>query len=248
MRSLSLVFAAAVLAAQHHDNLNAVSWMQNAAEYRAAAIQAYRSAKISVERALQDQRWTAALEQNDGYQNYPPAVILDLDETVLDNSIFQARLTASGTAFSDSAWQKWVGEKKSGLVPGAREFLSFAQARGVRLYYVTNRTCNPDNADDPTVAVLQMHAIPYFPGRLLCRTNTGDKSPRRKEVANLARVLLVIGDDLNDFATLALDAPARAEFVSDFSERWGERWFMIPNPSYGSWERSIADKRKALRH
>jgi acid phosphatase len=251
MHLLLLAIVVSSIYAQRHENLNAVLWVQTAAEYQAAARQTYRSAEVNLERALRDPRWTAALEQTDEFATRAPAVILDLDETVLDNSVFQARLTAKGGGFTEEAWEKWVAEKRAALVPGAREFLTFAHARGVRIYYVTNRTCDPSKPDDPTVRVLRTHALPLVPSRLLCRTDTGDKSPRRKEVSQTARILLLIGDDLNDFVTVPLTQAARAAVVADLSRYWGERWFLVPNPTYGSWERAIGStveaRRQALR-
>jgi acid phosphatase len=226
-----------------HENLNAVLWVQTAAEYQAAARQAYRAAEETLEHALRDPNWTAALEQSrdltGDYAKMPPAVIVDLDETVIDNSVFQAQLTVQRRAYSEQNWQKWVEARRAGLVPGAREFVAFAHARGVAVYYVTNRSCDPGNADDPTAAQLRSFGLPVSPQRLLCRTDSGDKSPRRKRVSQMYRVLLIIGDDLNDFATLPFDVAARAAFVTDMGRYWGERWFMIPNPTYGSWERSV---------
>ena len=251
MRSLLMVMCAAVLDAQPHENLNAVVWMQTAAEYRAAARTAYRAAEINLERALREPNWTAAIEQTESFEKLPPAVILDLDETVLDNSSYQARLTAGAGRFTDESWRGWVSEAKAGLVPGAREFLSFAHARGVRIYYVTNRTCDPSKVDDPTVRVVRAHSLPLGPNRLLCKSDTSDKSPRRKDVSNSARVLMLIGDDLNDFVSVPLNIEPRAAVVDGYSRYWGERWFLIPNPTYGSWEPSVGGsveaKRKALR-
>lgn len=255
MRSAVLFACAVVVCAQPrpqtHENLNAVVWMQTAAEYQAATRQAYRAAEASLDRALREPNWTAALEQIEGFEKLPPAVILDLDETVLDNSAFQARLTASGAKFSEDAWRKWVAEVKAGTVPGAREFLSIAHARGVRIYYVTNRTCDPSKADDPTVRMLRAHALPLVASRLLCRTDTSDKSARRKEVTYGARIVMLIGDDLNDFVSVPANLQARADIVSGYSRYWGERWFLIPNPTYGSWEANVGytveEKRKALR-
>ena len=64
MRTLhALAWCAATLAAQTHENLNAVVWMQTAAEYQAVSRQTYRAAEASLERALRDPSWTAALEQ-----------------------------------------------------------------------------------------------------------------------------------------------------------------------------------------
>jgi acid phosphatase len=250
----ALLCSATALFSQGTENLNAVLWVQTAAEYQAVARQTYRAAEASLDRALREPSWTAALEQTESaldYSKRPPAIILDLDETVIDNSAYQARNVATGSAFTDPGWQKWVGEKRAGLIAGAREFLTFAHGRGVNIFYVTNRVCDPTKADDPTAAVVKAHALPFRPERLQCRTDTGDKSPRRRNIAAAHRVLLMIGDDLNDFVTLPFDVKVRAEFVADLGRYWGERWFMIPNPTYGSWERSIGTdvnaKRKALR-
>jgi 5'-nucleotidase (lipoprotein e(P4) family) len=248
------LICAGTAVAQPHENLNAVTWMQTAAEYRASAIQTYHAAETNMLRAIQDKNWTAALEQRRPAPDLPLAVILDLDETVLDNSVYQARLTATGGLFADETWQKWVAEKKAGLVPGARDFLLAAHANGVAPFYVTNRVCDPNKADDPTVVVLRSHHLPFRPERLLCKTDTSDKSARRTLVAAGNRILLLIGDDFNDFATLPRDQSSVADrltAVDAFQRFWGERWFMLPNPTYGSWERAVGTgvdaKRKALR-
>ena len=237
-----------------HENLNAVVWMQTSAEYRASALQTYRAAEAGMMRALKDKNWTAALEQKTPVPELPPAVILDLDETVFDNSAFQARLATTGDTFTSENWNAWVAEKRAGLVPGAREFLLAAHANGVAPFYVTNRVCDPNKADDPTVVLLKAHLLPFRPERLLCKTDTPDKSARRKLVAAGNRVLLLIGDDFNDFITPPVhEGSVNARFVAvDAYERyWGERWFMLPNPTYGSWEaavgRSLGSKWKALR-
>jgi acid phosphatase len=245
---------AAQPAVQTHENLNAVTWVQTAAEYRASAIQTYRAAEASMLRGMADKNWTAAIEQRRLVPDLPLAVVLDLDETVLDNSTFQARLTATGGVFNDEGWQKWVGEKKAGLVPGAREFLLAAHAHGVAAFYVTNRVCDPNKADDATVAVLRAHHLPFRPERLLCKTDTSDKGARRTLVAAGNRILLLIGDDLNDFASLTREqanVADRLATVDAFSRYWGERWFVLPNPTYGSWERAVGTevdaKRRTLR-
>jgi 5'-nucleotidase (lipoprotein e(P4) family) len=246
--------AAPATSAVTNENLNSVLWTQTAAEYRAATIQTYRAAELSMLRALQDKTWTAALEQKRPVPDLPAAVILDLDETVLDNSALQARLAINGQPYTDEIWQKWVAEKRAGLVAGARDFLMAAHAHGVAPFYVTNRVCDPNKADDPTVAVLRAHYLPFRPERLLCKTDSTDKSPRRTLVAAGNRILLLIGDDFNDFLTIPRDQASvegRLTAVEAHHRYWGERWFMLPNPTYGSWERvfnnSLETKRKSLR-
>jgi 5'-nucleotidase (lipoprotein e(P4) family) len=250
--SVAAQSSAAAAKAVPHENLKAVLWVQTAAEYRASALQTYRAAEASMMRALRDKSWTAALEQKRPVPDLPPAVILDLDETVLDNSSLQARLAMTGAVYNDEIWQKWMAEKQAGLVPGAREFLLAAHANGVAPFYVTNRVCDPNKADDPTVAILKAHYLPFRPERLLCKTDTSDKTARRNQVAAGNRILLLIGDDFNDFISIPREqstVEGRFLVVDAHARYWGERWFMLPNPTYGSWERvfnNIESKRKAL--
>lgn len=262
LRLLVLLGPAAALLAQtaaapavlSTENLNAVLWMQTSAEYNGAARQAYRAAGASLDRALKERTWTAALEQRLPVADLPPALVLDLDETVIDNTAAQAELVATGRAYNEQAWNGWVAEKRAGLVPGAREFLLMAHASGVAAFYVTNRVCEPNQVEDPTVALLRAHHLPFSPERLLCRTDSGDKSQRRKLVAAGHRILLLIGDDFNDFVSLKgeqTSAEGRLAAAAAFAAYWGDRWFILPNPSYGSWERAVGDtidaKKKALR-
>ena len=110
------------------------------------------------------------------------------------------------------------------------------------MFYVTNRVCNASKADDPTVAVLRKYNLPFKSDRLLCKTDTTDKSPRRAYVARGHRVLLIVGDDFNDFLTAGPSVEARLTASVAYDNYWGERWFLIPNPTYGSWERAVGYK------
>jgi 5'-nucleotidase (lipoprotein e(P4) family) len=188
--------------------------MQSSAEYRASALQTYGAARKALDAAL-----ATPAEK-------PRAVILDLDETALDNSRFAARMLAAGKPFTfGSDWSAWVAESASDAVPGAQEFLAYAQSRGVTPVYITNRTADMEAA---TRANLEKLGFPLAADTLLLRdlNGTTDKTQRRNAVAARYDVLLLLGDDVNDFtprATLTADAP------------WGTRWFMLPNAVYGSW-------------
>lgn len=239
--------AAAPTVAQN-DSTYAVLWAQSSAEARAAAYQTYRGATSQMLKALADQNWTAALEQANDYVKLPPAVILDLDETVLDNSPMQARLIREGKTYSPQEWERWVKEARAGVLPGAVDFLKAAHAHGVAVFYVTNRVCDPKNTDDPTVAVLRKWSISVRPERLHCRTDSGDKGYRRRLVAAGHRVLLLIGDDFNDFISVPqdqLNVAGRERLAEAHRTYWGERWFILSNPMYGSWERAAGADAKA---
>jgi acid phosphatase len=241
-----------------YESLNAVLWIQTSVEYRASAVQTYRLAEAALLRGLKDQHWTAALEQNGDFANLPPAVILDLDETVLDSSTFEARAAASGESYSDSAWTKWVNERSAGLVPGAMEFLQFAHANGVTPLYVTNRACDPSKNDDPTVQVLRNLQLPLDPvgDHLFCAKDSkeSDKTERREKCAARFRILLLVGDQLGDFLKIPQNfatLEGREKLFEAHQNLWGERWFQLSNPMYGSWEGAVgytvADKLRHLR-
>lgn len=222
--------------------LYAVLWMQTAAEYDAAAQQAYATARAALEEALADPAWTALPEQADAeLAGRPPAVILDVDETVLDNSREGAREIVLRRPYNDPDWEKWVAERAATLVPGAAEFLAAAQRRGVAAFLVTNRTAAMTAA---TLDNLRRLGVEVPAERVLGKDEArgwgSDKSSRRALVARTHRVLLLVGDDLNDFvATAGKTREQRDALVRDAAARWGRQWIILPNPAYGSWERAL---------
>jgi 5'-nucleotidase (lipoprotein e(P4) family) len=241
MRTLVLFAASLPALAQSYENLDATLWAQTAVEFRASTRQTFAAARHSLDRALKDRKWTAATEQTSDYRQKPPAIILDADETVLDNTAYRARLLlAGGKKFDDASWNAWVAEAKATALAGAAEFLRYAESRNVAIFYVTNRPCR-DAEGDATRANVISAGLPYRQGRLLCRTTTSDKSPRRAQIAEKHRVLLLLGDDFNDFVTAPATLAERDAKFAQHAAQFGERWFILPNPMYGSWERSFAD-------
>ena len=103
-------------------SLLAVLYKRTSAEYKANTFQVYSSAKNNIDKALQDKSWTAVLNQDKDYQNLPPAIILDIDETVLDNSEHQVRSIKNGTNYP-VGWKEWVSEETAGALPGVKEYL-----------------------------------------------------------------------------------------------------------------------------
>ena len=241
-----------------HENLNATLWMQTSVEYRASALQAYHAARLALDAALADPRWTAAVEQTGDPGSKPPAIVLDLDETVLDNSPFEARMIAESTLdrpvpYDETVWRRWVAEKKATAVPGAAEFLRYAASRHVTPMYVTNR--NIDGADPQkdkgagerdTIAVLRTLNIPVD-GKgdtLLMRGENGwdssDKGTRRAAVTEKYRILLLVGDNFEDFISVKDTSLAGRDTLADkYVDWWGSKWIVLPNPTYGSWEGAI---------
>lgn len=229
-----------------HDSFEATLWMQTALECRLVCEQAYVLAGEQLEKALADTAWTAALEQEGEFSGLPPAVVLDVDMTVLDNTAFEARLVSENRTFERPLWDEWVSRAEAPPVPGALEFVRRARELGVEIFYVTNRRAGQEEA---TRRNLEAMGFPLSAERdtVLLRDEReewdGNKSTRRSHVAATHRILLLVGDDMNDFLSDTRgpgmrpeDRLARAE---QYRSHWGRRWIMLPNPLYGSWQSTL---------
>jgi len=210
--------------------VNAAAWLESSAEYRASALQTYASARKALDEALLDTK-----------ASKPPAVILDLDETAIQNAPFEARVIRQGKTYDAAEWSRWVSESASSAVPGAAEFLAYAKSRGVTPFYITNRKAEEEAA---TRATLEKLGFPLDADEdtVLTRSerkewSAGDKGPRRDYVAERYRVILLLGDDLNDFiAAQGKSVEDRLGLIRANADKWGKTWFILPNPVYGSWE------------
>lgn len=223
-----------------HEQLNGVLWVQTSSEFWAQTSATYYTAQLALEQALTEKPWSAALEQTAGYESLPPAVILDLDETVLDNSPAQAQVVLERTIYQPDMWSAWVDKAAATAIPGAQAFLSLAEKRGVKAFFITNRTAAEQGATLKNLAAL---GIPASDETVLCSGENGwtsDKTARRALVARSHRVLLLVGDDMNDFVSTAkLTPPERLALAKTHAGRWGKHWILLPNPLYGSWERAL---------
>ena len=221
----------------------AVLYAQSSAEYEANNLQTFAGAKLALEKALVNKNWTAAIEQKEDFSEKPPAVILDIDETVLNNIPFQARAIIKGESYPNG-WVEWMLEEASTSVAGVSEFLKYADSKGIKIFYVTNRIAI---AEEATRNNLKKLGLPFDTDRdvLLMKNENGwtsDKVSRRELIAQDYRILILIGDQLGDFisldeATTGMDS--RKEIAAKYEEMWGKKWFMITNPIYGRWEASI---------
>ena len=222
-------------------------WVQNAAEYDAITMQTYATAMRTLPLTLEDSFWTASLnqEEDDDFMSLPPAIILDIDETVLDNSPFQARMIKKDKDFNIEDWNAWCNEANAAAIPGAVEFTNLAVDRGVTLFYVSNRGYEVEEA---TRKNLIEEGFPVSGSMDNIMTNgeepgwNSSKIERRKQVEENYRVLMIIGDDLNDFLPAKdITQKKRAALVDEYSDYFGRRWFILPNPVYGSWEQALFD-------
>lgn len=239
--ALSPIGGARAQDAPANDTLNAVLWMQRSVEYKANTLSAFALAQIRLDQALADKNWTAApAEQTAAYQDLPPAVILDADETILDNSGYQAWLVTAGESFNPKTWTQFVKSETSTPIPGAVEFAKYADSKGVKVFYVSNRT---KEEEDPTREVMTKYGFPMGGNvdTFLSAKEQPDwgsaKGTRRAVVAKDYRVLLLVGDNFGDFSDgyKGTEDERLALYEAD-KTRWGHDWIMLPNPAYGSFE------------
>jgi acid phosphatase len=203
-----------------------IRWSRDSAEHRALFLQVYRAATAHAERE-------AASRAPGSW-----AVVLDADETVLDNSVYQLERAKEGRPFDRESWRAWCARREAVPLPGAPAFLARVRAIGGRIAIVTNR--NESECPD-TEAVFQAHGLAY--DAMLCRPDAGpsDKNPRFAAVARGTaglpplEVVAFVGDNVLDFPDLSQAIRTRADAA--FAE-FGGRFFILPNPMYGSWERN----------
>jgi acid phosphatase len=162
---------------------------------------------------------------------------------VLDNSQYQACVVRDGASYEATSWAALCREARASALPGVRDFARFAAARGVTLYYVSNRD---HTLAEASLANLRAEGFPVasdavFLGRGAptpgCEPRGGDKSCRRRSIGKDHRILMLFGDQIGDFVGgFANTLPDRAAAIEPYRDWFGERWFLLPNPTYGSWE------------
>lgn len=230
------------------DNLNAVAWSQTAIEHDLIFVQTYRDAQARLLAALADKQWDALPKDDRATpaKDLKPAVVLDIDETVLDNSPYQARLIKHGGEYNEADWAAWCNEQRARALPGVVEFTQFAARHGIAVIYISNRAKDLDQA---TLANLRKAGLPVSgPEAFLglgtfvedCEQIGTEKGCRRQLISHKYRVLMQFGDQIGDFVTvLANNAGGRQKAMQPYLDWIGTRWFVLPNPTYGAWEPAL---------
>ena len=232
------VAPAGTAAPQPNDLLNAALWMQRSVEFKANALAVYALGKVRLDAALAD-RNASALDQS-GAAELPPAVILDLDETVMDNSAYESGLVTSNADYNSRTWAEWVAAKEAKAIPGSLDYVRYAESKGVKIFYVTNR-----KADEEAATRANLEALGYPMGgnvdTFLTRDEKpewkSDKTTRRDFIAKDYRVVAMFGDNFNDFTDKATGTTEEREAAFEaLQAHFSTDWFMLANPTYGSWE------------
>ncbi|MBL3654779.1 5'-nucleotidase, lipoprotein e(P4) family [Fulvivirga sediminis] len=207
---------------------NSVLWYQRSAEMTASYLQAYQYAEYLLSNKLDTMEFQK-----------PPAVVLDIDETVLDNSPYEAQLIEEGKTYASESWKKWTDEVRAEVLPGAKEFLTYAKENGVEVFYISNRK---QTELESTIQNLTMLDLPNADqNHIFLKSGTSDKTERRQHVANDYTIILFVGDNLTDYSQLYADRgkDMGKNILLKNKEELLDNFIILPNPMYGEWEGSI---------
>lgn len=224
----------AYMSSQQH-LVQAAVWFQRSGEYRALCWQAYQLAQLRFDEVLANRRSTRK-----------PAVVVDVDETVLDNSPYTVYNILSGKPFQMDDWKAWTQMAVADTIPGALGFLKYAASRGAEVYYITNRSSDETQW---TVTNLQHHGFPNADlDHVFTRSDVSSKEPRREKVQEQYDIVLLCGDALTDFST-AFEGIGLADIQANtdkYRAEFGRRYIVLPNPLYGGWEGAVRKGMKGL--
>lgn len=201
-----------------------IHWVRNSAEYPALFEQTFRLAGAVLERRVE------------GREPNSWAVVIDADETLISNSEQSKQQWLAPDVPFEDAWEDWVERRSAPALPGARSFLLKVRDLGGRIAVVTNRR---ERHCSQTADNLRAQGLPF--DVILCRGESRDKHPRWASVeagtasADLPplEIVMWLGDNIHDFPAGAQDL--RFESKEAFA-KFGEVFFILPNPLYGSWE------------
>jgi len=223
-KSLSDSTSADEIRIKEHSIL-AVLWQQNAAEYSALCHQAFNIARLRLDQFVKQSKF-----------DKPLAIITDIDETILDNSQYSAKLINNDENYNKESWLEWGRLESATLVPGAYEFIKYAENLGVEVFYVSNRY---SEQLDGTINNLKKVGLDNVErSRVYLRTHTSGKEERRKKINETHEVLLLLGDNLSDFDDVydGQNTSQRNQHVENMKTSFGQRFIVFPNPMYGDWE------------
>lgn len=211
---------------------SAVAWKQTAAEFEALYYQGFNVARMQLDRALQAHK----------AGDRPLAIISDVDDTVLSsNSYWGYMINADKEFFDDVAWDQWVAANGPVATPGAVDFLTYAQSKGVEVFYVTSRD-QGEKTFDYALANLRKNHLPFADEKhLTVYRDSSNKEPRQSEIARDYQVVVMLGDNLNDFKRkyYVADVKQRSSLMTEDREQFGRRFILFPNPTDGHWLKAI---------
>lgn len=217
----------------------AVLFMQHAAEYRALAFQAFNLARMSLDADEKSRKKLPKAERKK-----TRAVVVDVDETVLDNSSQQVFFIRNNVSYTTPLFTEWINKRMAKPIPGAVDFLKHASQKGVRVFYVTNRN---QEQKQGTIDNLKAAGFPDVSDEtVMVKTGESSKEPRRDSISANYRIVLLVGDNLNDFSNVFEEKSISERFMETDKTRnlWGTKWIVVPNAMYGDWESAIYEYKR----
>ncbi|MEO9021773.1 MAG: 5'-nucleotidase, lipoprotein e(P4) family [Ginsengibacter sp.] len=205
----------------------ATAYQQRSAEYKALCYQAFNVAHAKITELSREP------------SAKPKAIMTDIDETILNNGMYEAHQLLQGKDYDENSWVKWTSKGDADTLPGALHFLQYASASGVEVFYVTNRG---ENEREGTLANLKKFNFPNADNaHLLLKGKSSSKEDRKKSIVETHNLVLLMGDNMNDFSFLfeKKNPDERAKVADDFATEFGNRFIVLPNPVYGDWEFSL---------
>lgn len=226
----------AIATADTEYQVAAILYMQKAAEFRALCYQAFNLAKMQIDHDG-DKKYQKTLTKAE--RKMPRAIVVDIDETMLDNSPAQAFGAKNRQGFNLKSWYEWGKMRKAKAIPGAVDFANYAKSKNVRIFYVSNRDEVQKKATMDNLTAVGFPDI--SDENVLLRQKDSTKEPRRQSIAAKYRIIALIGDNLNDHAQVferksVADRFAETDKVKNL---WGTKYIVLPNAMYGDWESAI---------
>jgi len=206
----------------------ATLWVQASAEFRALCYQSFNLAKMNLDVFLASYSGSKKV-----------AISVDVDETLIDNSAYQAFLIGNDFGYSSKTWGPWQAAGQATAYPGAHDFLNYCKSKGVEVFYITNIKMKYYDHASKKLAALGFPNVDKK--HLLFKTDTSDKQARRDIVLKDYEIALLLGDNLNDFLSVFRKKPidVRSAEVDKIKETWGKKFIVFPNPMYGDWVGAI---------
>ena len=203
---------------------NDVRWIRGSDEYKALCNQVYGQAIYQIKKKMTYNNFS--LNQSN-VNNY--AVIMDLDETVLDNSDYQVGLFERNASFNMDSWAKWVEREEAKLVPGAKEYIELLRKNNIQIIFISNRM---HVRLDATKNNMKKLGVGLPSDIYLLRKDRADKKYiRRNEVFTKTGRM----EKFKKYTVLQYLGDAMGDFVNDDFDRFGIDQFIFPNPMYGKW-------------
>jgi len=211
----------------------ATLWFQKSAEVQAIYYQNFNLAKSIIDKSVKGKIFKKLKN------NKPKAIVTDIDETILDNSPYNANLIATGTSYNKESWAAWVNEKRAKALPGAVDFCKYAKEKGIEIIYVSNRSAEQTDA---TIENMKNEGFPFADKEhIYLKTESSNKTDRRNNILEKYDVILYMGDNLRDFDEIFGKRGEDLGFTvtAENKDKFGSEFIIFPNPMYGEWEKSF---------